>query len=113
MLLSRVVLVLFQLIFAWYMAACLINGIPLRGDLRLFAHAGLFGLMVWNAGLIGAEILKGISSPSSSTLAACLIGALIGAALLFIPGLFAAIPIRIERLFVPLLGAVIGYALKK
>ena len=113
MALSRIALVIFQLVFAWYMAACLINDIPLRGDLRLFLHAGLFGLMVWNAGLIGAEILKGISPPSSATLAASLVGALVGAALLFIPGLFAAIPFRIERLFVPLLGAVIGYAVKR
>lgn len=111
--LARVVLVIFQLVFAWYMAACLINDIPLRGDLRIFLHAGLFGLMVWNAGLIGAEILQGVSSPSSSTLVACLIGALVGAALLFIPGLVAAIPFRIERLFIPLIGAVIGYAIKK
>jgi len=111
--LARIVLVLFQLVFAWYMAACLINHIPLRGDLRLFLHAGLFGLMVWNAGLIGAEILQNVARPSSATLVACLIGALIGAALLFVPGLVSSIPFRFERLFVPLLGAVIGYALRR
>jgi len=111
--LARIVLVLFQLVFAWYLAACLANGIPLRGDLRIFLYALLFGLLVWNAGLIGAQILQGVASPSSATLAACLIGALIGAAILFIPGLLAAVPFRIERLFVPLIGAVIGYAVRR
>jgi len=113
MMLARIVLVIFQLVFAWYMAACLAKGIPLGGDLRIFLYALLFGLMVWNAGLIGAEILKGIPSPSSATLAACLIGALIGAAIVFIPGLLSAIPFRIERLLVPLIGAVIGYAARR
>lgn len=111
--LARAALILFQLIFAWYLATCLIGHIPLRGDLRLFAYAALMGLMVWNAGLIGAEFLKDVAAPSSATLVACLIGALIGAAILFVPGLLGYIPLRIERMFIPLIGAVIGYALRK
>lgn len=111
--LPRLILILLQIVFAWFVGKCLAGYVPLTGDLKIFIYALIFGVLVWNAGLIGAEILKDVGRPSSATLAACLIGALVGAAILFIPGLLAAIPLKFNQLFVPLAGAIIGYMVRR
>ncbi len=112
--LGRLVLSLLQLAGAWFGGLFIAKFIPLSGDLKIFVLAVLFAILVWLIGVIGAEVLKDVGRPSSATLTWALIGALIGAALIvFGPALLAQIPLKFNHLFLPLVLAVAGYAIKR
>ena len=104
------ILVVLQFAAAWYVAPIGLAYIPASGDVRTFVHAGLFAVIIWVVGLTGSFALKDVRLPSTSTLAAALIGALIGAAIIvFVPQVLQYIPLRFPPLYVPLAGALIGY----
>ncbi len=112
--LGYLVLLAFQIAGAWFIAPHILRYIPLSGDLKTFVHAAIFAVLVWIIGLVGSQVLNDVRMPSSSTLAAALVLALIGAALIvFVPGLLAAVPLNIPTLAVPLIGAVIGYMVRR
>ena len=111
--LGQIILIAVQFATALLGAPFILRVIPINGDLKIFAHAALFGIIVWIVGLVGSFALKDVNLPSSKTLGTALLGALIGAALLFIPGLLAAIPLKFDKLYLPLIGAIIGYMVRK
>jgi hypothetical protein len=111
--LGQIILIAFQFATALLGAPFILRAIPISGDLKILVHATVFAVVVGVVGLVGSFALKDVNLPSSKTLAAALAGALIGAASLFIPGLLAAIPLKFDRLYLPLIGAIIGYMVRR
>jgi hypothetical protein len=87
--------------------------VPVSGDLKIFAYAVAYAVIIWVVGLVGSFALKDVNLPSSSTLGAALVGGLIGAGLTMVPGLLAAIPFKFPTLYFPLIGAIAGYMIKR
>jgi hypothetical protein len=111
--LGYIILVAIQFATAFLGAPALLRMIPVSGDLKIFAQSVAYAVIVWVVGLVGSFALKDVNLPSSKTLGAALVGALIGAGLLFIPGLLTAIPLKFPREYVPLIGAIVGYMAKR
>ncbi len=81
--LSRLILLAVQLAVAWFAAPEIMRYLPRLGsDLQIFVYAAVFAVLVWLVGLILSQVLRETGMPSSSTLAAALVVALIGAALI-------------------------------
>ena len=91
-------------------------GAPWERGLKFGVIAALFAVIVFVIGFIGSIVLKGVRTPGAGTLAVSLILALIFAALTFVPPITQAaaqfIP-QLEILLWPLIGAAIGYFLKR
>ena len=111
--LGYLVLVILQFAAAFVGAPLLLRYIPISGDPRTFVHAALFAVIVWVIGLVGSFVLKDVRMPTTRTLTAALIGAIIGAALMFVPQLIAAIPFKFPPLYLPLAGAILGYLARR
>ncbi len=108
------VLVVLQFIAAWFAAPTVLGYIPIQGDPRTFVHALIFAVIVWIVGLVGCFALKEVRMPTTRTLAAAMIGATIGAALMmFLPQLRDAIPVKFPPLYLPLFGAILGYMVRR
>jgi hypothetical protein len=115
--LSRLVLLALQLIVAWVAAPVIVRYIPGLGSMQLFVYAAVFAVVVWVVGLVLAQVLHEAGQPSSATLVASLVVALIGAALVtwlpaFVPGVRGAMR-NLPDLAYPLIGAVLGYHLRR
>lgn len=116
--LGRLVLCLIQLGVGWFAAPKLIAlvNLPKLGSLTIFVYAVVFAVLVWLLGVVGALVLKDVAKPSPSTLAVALLGAVILAGMTLFPDIMRAIngvvPGVPERAF-PLIGAVLGYAIKR
>jgi hypothetical protein len=114
--LARLVLLALQLAIGWFAGREIVRYIPRFGDLQIFIYALAFAVVVWLLGLILAQVLRDTPTPSSGTLVASIIVALIGAAItwlpVFLPDLGYAIS-RLDRLAYPLIGAVLGYHLRR
>jgi hypothetical protein len=115
--LSRLILLAVQLIVAWVAAPYVVRYIPGLGGLQLFVYAVVFAVIVWVVGLVLSQVLREAGMPSSATLVAALILALIGAALvtwlpLVLPDVRAAMR-TVPDLAWPLIGAVLGYHIKR
>ena len=115
--LSRGVLVAVQLIVAWMATPRLLAALPAVGRLGNFLYAVLAGLVVWLVGLALSQVLCDTRRPSGATLMAAILLALVGALLVSFRG---ALPIELRGAlralrdeFYPLLGAALGYALKR
>jgi predicted PurR-regulated permease PerM len=112
--LSRLVLLAVQLIVAWLAAPIIVRYLPNFGSLlQLFVYAVVFAVLVWIVGLVLSQVLREVGMPSSSTLVASIIVALIGAALItWLPGLVpevGRVMRQVPTLVYPLIGAVLGY----
>jgi hypothetical protein len=107
------VLVVVQFAAAFVGAPLVLRYIPVSGDPQTFVHAAVYAVIVWIVGLVGCFVLKEVRMPTTRTLAAALIGAIIGAALMFVPQLIAAIPFKFLPLYLPLGGAILGYLLRR
>jgi hypothetical protein len=115
--LSRLILLVAQLIVAWFAAPYIVRYIPGLGRAQLFVYAAVFAVLVWVVGLVLAQVLRDMGQPSSATLVASLIVALIGAAIVtwlpvFLPDVRASMR-AIPDLAYPLIGAVIGYHIRR
>nr|PZN85782.1 MAG: hypothetical protein DIU57_05920 [Pseudomonadota bacterium] len=110
--LGRLVLILLQLAIGWFGAPQVLRYVPVGGDAQMFVYAVAAAIIVWLVGVIGAQILKDVPTPSAGTLAAALIGGLIGAAIVVFK-LNQMIPVSVPPNLWPLGLAVLGYALKK
>jgi hypothetical protein len=111
--LGRLVLIALQAATAWFGAPQVLRYIPsVGGDVQIFIHGAVFAVIIWVVGLIGAQVLKDVGTPSPTTLSWALIGGLIGAALVVfkVP---AMIPLKFAPLFLPLGLALLGYHLKR
>lgn len=111
--LGTIILVAIQFATALLAAPLLLRYVPVGGDLTKFAYAVAYAVIIWVVGLVGSFALKDVNLPSSRTLGAALVGGLIGAALLLVPGLMAASPIKFPPLYLPLIGAIIGYMVQR
>lgn len=116
--LGRLVLALIQLAAGWYGAPKIMAfvNLPKLGSLTIFVYAVLFAIIVWLVGVVGSLVLKDVAKPSPSTLAVSLIGAALLGGLTLIPDAMSAIAKVIPgvpKLVFPLIGAVLGYAIKR
>ena len=116
--LGRLVLCLIQLGVGWYAAPKLmaLMNLPSFGRFNIFVYAVMFAIIVWLLGVVGSLILKDVAKPSPSTLAFALVGAGLLAGLTLIPAVME--PVRgvigrVDQTWFPLVGAVIGYAIKR
>ena len=116
--LPRIVLTIVQLGIGWSYGPQIRALIPASiGALDIFLVAVIIAVLVWLTGQIGALVLKDTPPPSTATLTACLVLALAGAALTLVPPLTQAVasvlkggvPLRAY----PLIGAVIGYLVRR
>jgi hypothetical protein len=116
--LPRLVLTALQLAIGWSYAPQVRALIPANiGGLDIFLTAVIMAVLVWLAGHVGGLVLKDTPAPSAATLTACVVLALAGAALTLIPQvpqfvngfIRGGIPSRAY----PLLGAVIGYLVRR
>lgn len=116
--LPRIVLTLLQIAVVWQLAPQARGLIAAKfGTLDIFLLAVIVAVLVWLMGQIGALVLKDTPSPSAATLTATLVMALVVAALTLFPPIVSALNGvtggRLPTLAYPLIGAVVGYALKR
>jgi hypothetical protein len=115
--LSKLILLGLQLVIAWFGAPHVMRYIPGLGALHIFVYAVVLAVIVWLVGLIAAQVLKEIGQPSSGTLVSAIVVALIGAALItWLPDVVPDLgrPMRqIPTLAYPLIGAVLGYQIRR
>lgn len=115
--LSRLILLVLQLIVAWFAAPVIVRYIPGMGRLELLVYAAAFAVLVWLVGVIGAQVLKDTGTPSSAALASALVVALIAAAIYtwlptFVPDA-KRVMLNLQEKAYPLIGALIGYHLRR
>ena len=119
--LPHLILIVVQLAGAWWGAKALkplIPSLPRFGgyDLDVFVWAILFAFIVFIIGFVGSIVLKGVRTPGTGALTLSLVLALILAALTLVPPvtqLVDGLGLRADRLWWPLLGAMIGYFIKR
>lgn len=115
--LGYLVLIVLQIIVGWFGKDQILTlaKIPNLGALINAAiEAAVYAVLVWIVGVIGSFILKDVRMPHSTTLVSALVGALIGAAIvIFLPQFGVSLPSGINREFIPLGGAILGYLLRR
>jgi hypothetical protein len=115
--LARLVLLAAQLAVAWFVAPEIVRYIPRLGDFQIFVYAAVFAVLVWVVGLVLSQVLRETGMPSSSTLVTSLVVALIFATIiLWVPAIIPDIGRllrQIPTLAYPLIGAVLGYHMKR
>jgi EamA domain-containing membrane protein RarD len=115
--LSRLILLALQVIVAWFAAPVIVRYIPGMGRLELFVHAVVFAVLVWLVGVVAAQVLKDVGTPSSAALASALVVALIAAAIytwlpLVVPDA-KRVMLNLQEKLYPLIGAVLGYQFRR
>lgn len=115
--LGRLVLLLLQIVIGWFGSKALMDmvGNSVPGSLRLYLFAVVCAIVIFLIGIIAAQVLKDVGSPSSATLQASLVLALIAALLWsFGPELLPMVPWgKIPAQYAVLGGAILGYMAKK
>lgn len=119
--LGYIILIILQMGGAWALAPQLkryLPAIPQFGgyNVEIFVWALLFAVIVFVIGFIGSIVLKGVRTPGAGTLSFSVLLALIFAALTFVPLITQAVAQFIpgvDVLWWPLIGAVIGYFVKR
>jgi uncharacterized membrane protein YoaK (UPF0700 family) len=112
--LSRLILILLQIVVAWVGAPLIYKYIPSVG-FGLFIYAVLFAILVYLTGVLAAQVLKDVGTRSSAALTASLIVALLAAAFVtFGPEFIPQIPkdLTSQRAIV-LAGAILGYLARR
>lgn len=111
--LGRLVLILLQVIIAWFAAPKLAAYVHLGGVLDPFVFAIICAIIVFLVGVIAAQVLRDIGQPGSTTLSMSLIFALIAAAIaIWGPGIVPEIG-RIPGNALIVAGAVLGYLIRR
>ena len=112
--LGRLILLLLQVAVGWFGTEVIMSYIRFP-NFRLFIFAIVAAIVVFLIGIIGAQVLREVGSPSSRTLTWSLVLALIVAALwTFGPDILRDVPWgRIRGEFAVLAGAIIGYMIKR
>jgi hypothetical protein len=116
--LPRIVLTLVQLVLAWAYAPQVRGLIPFSlGALDIFLLAVIIAVLVWITGQIGALVLKDTPAPSAANLTACLVLALVFAAVTLVPPVTQAVNALLKGgvrgTAYPVIGAVIGYLVRR
>lgn len=115
--LGRLVLLLLQIAVGWYGSKALMGMINVPGTFHLYVFAIVAAIVVFLIGVIAAQVLKEVGTPSGHTLSWALAWALIAALLWsFGPTLpvLSEVPWgKIPADYAVLAGAIIGYTIKK
>jgi hypothetical protein len=116
--LPKLVLILLQGLVAWTFAPQARALIPVNvGAFNILLLAVIVAVIVWLVGHIGALVLKDTPPPSSATLTACVVLALIFAGLTLVPQVMTVVngTLRLSLPVVafPLIGAILGYLAKR
>ncbi|MEO8651635.1 MAG: hypothetical protein ABI391_04975 [Hyphomicrobiaceae bacterium] len=119
--LPHLILIVLQLLGAVYVAPVIKGYIPafrhIGGyDVDIFVGAILFAVVIFVIGFIGSIVLKGVRTPGAGALMLALVLALIIAALTLVPQVTRATAdagLRIATFWWPLVGAMIGYFIKR
>ena len=115
--LMRLILLLVQLAVAFaggkFLAPYIAPYLASFGNLGIFVYAVLFALIIFIIGFVASAVMRDIRSPTSGTLTFSLILALIGAGVTLVPAAMAAIPLKFDPLVLPLIGAALGYFIKR
>jgi Na+/H+-dicarboxylate symporter len=113
--LGRLILLLLQIVIAWFLAPEIAKYIPVGDPLERFVFAVICAIIVFLVGVLAAQVLRDVGQPGSATLTWCLILALVAAAIAtWGPDLVPQIPWgRIPDRALVLAGAVLGYLVKK
>lgn len=112
--LGRLILLLLQIAIGWFGSNAIMGYIQF-GQFRLFIFAIVAAIVVFLVGIIAAQILREVGTPSSSTLSWAVIVALIAAALwTWGPQFLPQLPWRQVRAeYAVLAGAILGYIIKR
>lgn len=113
--LGRLVLLLLQIAGAYTLAPMVMGHIPVPGSFSLFVFALVASIIVFLIGLVGAQVIKDVATPSSATLSSTLVLALIMALVwTFVPPLVPDIPwSKVPDRWAVIAGAVLGYFAKR
>jgi len=118
--LPRIVLLLIQVAAAWFLADPIKAALPtvLGRPYDIFVYALIYAVIIVVVGFAGALVLKGLRLPSAATFIASLVlAAILSAITLFsqINGpIQEALPLlRDNAKLYPLVGALVGYVLKR
>jgi hypothetical protein len=116
--LPKIILTLLQLHIGWTYAPQLRAMLPVQiGQLNIFLLAVVVAVVVWLVGHIGALVLKETPPPTNNTLLYSLVLAAIFAALTLVPQVTAFINstmrLGVPLVAYPLIGAVMGYLIKR
>ncbi|MGI9403715.1 MAG: hypothetical protein ACR2OF_04295 [Hyphomicrobium sp.] len=113
--LGRLILLLIQIVVAWFLAPEIAKYIPVAGFLSLFVFAIICAIIVFLVGVLAAQVLRDVGQPGSATLTWCLILALVAAAIAtWGPDLVPQIPWgRVPDKALVLAGAILGYLVKR
>lgn len=115
--LGRLILLLLQIVAGWFGSNAIMGFIKF-GEFRLFIFAVVAAIVIYLIGIIAAQVLRDVGSPSGHTLSWALTLALIAAALwTWGPSLplLAQVPWgRVaDAKYAVLGGAILGYLIKK
>jgi hypothetical protein len=115
---SRLLLMVLQLVVGYYAAPNAMQALGINlGALQIFLFALVVAGIVWLVGILGALVLKDVARPSPSTLGIAIAAAVIFAALSLNDDVARTVSRlidgRLDTQLYPLIGAVIGYAIKR
>jgi hypothetical protein len=119
--LPHLILIVLQLLGAYSIAPAIKGYLPTLGrysgyDLDIFVWAILYAVIIFVIGFIGSIVLKGVRTPGTGALTLALVLAIIIAALTLVPQitkLVADAGVRTGTQWWPLVGAMIGYFIKR
>jgi uncharacterized YccA/Bax inhibitor family protein len=115
--LGRLVLLLLQIVIGWFGSNAIMKYIPNVGQFELFVFAVVAAIVVFLVGVVAAQVLKEVGTPSSHTLSWSLALGLIATLLwTFGPGLplLSEVPWgKIPAAYAVLAGAILGYTIKR
>jgi len=113
----RLILLLVQLAVAWigtlFLTPIIAPYLGSLGQLSVFVYAIIFAIIIFIIGFIASAAMRDIRSPTSGTLTFSLILALIGAGVTLYQPAMQAIPLKFNPLALPLIGAALGYFVKR
>ncbi|MDX2289542.1 MAG: hypothetical protein NW217_12070 [Hyphomicrobiaceae bacterium] len=114
--LGYLILVALQIVAAWYGEPQISRFLPggFGAVVNDCIEAAIYAVIVWMVGLVASFVLQDVKTPGSSTLVSALVGALIGVAIVYLlPMAGIRLPSGINKEFIPLAGAVLGYLARR
>jgi hypothetical protein len=118
--LPRIVLLLIQIAAAWFLADPIKAALPalVGRQYDIFLYALIYAVIITIVGFVGALVLKGLRIPTAATFLVSLVLAAILSAITLVSQINGpiqeAIPLlRDNAKLYPLVGAVVGYLLKR
>jgi len=114
--LGRLVLLLLQVVIGWFGANAAMGYISFGGEFRLLIFAVVAAIVVFLVGVVAAQLLREVPTPTSTTLSWALIVALIAAVAWTLgPKYLRELPWNMVRPaeYAVLAGAILGYMIKR